>query len=99
MPNLSEWWNMVRTQIRLTERQTALLRALAAERRQTVAELARLCIDSFLHEEAGNSIESKRVRAKRAVGRYSSGHSDVSAEHDRYLAEAFLKRGPKTLSR
>jgi hypothetical protein len=33
--------------------------------------------------------EQRRARALEAVGRFASGHKDVSKEHDRHLAEAF----------
>jgi len=80
---------MVRTQIQITEEQAARLRTLSAHRRQPVAELIRISIDSFLLKEAGTSAESKRARAKSAAGQFASAHADVSAGHDRYLAEAF----------
>lgn len=80
---------MIRTQIQITEEQAASLRTMAAERRQPVAELIRMCIDSFLQREAGISHEQKRARAKSAAGRFASSRADVSAEHDRYLAEVF----------
>jgi hypothetical protein len=35
--------------------------------------------------------EDKLERALRIAGKYRSGVSNVSADHDRYLAEAFLK--------
>ncbi|MCZ2151893.1 MAG: hypothetical protein LC126_29470 [Bryobacterales bacterium] len=48
-----------------------------------------MSIDSFLQREAGISRERKRARAKDAAGRFASSLPDVSAEHDKYLAEAF----------
>lgn len=80
---------MVRTQIQITEEQAARLRSLSAHRQQSVAELIRISIDSFLTREAGGSAESKRARAKSAAGLFASSSTDVSAEHDRYLEEAF----------
>jgi len=80
---------MIRTQIQITEEQAASLRAMSAERRQAVAELVRMSIDSFLQKEVGISRERKRARAKSAAGRFASSLADVSAEHDKYLAEAF----------
>jgi hypothetical protein len=80
---------MIRTQIQITPEQAARLRALSAERHQPIAELIRTCIDSFLHNESGVGRERKLARAKSAAGRFASSHKDVSAQHDRYLAEAF----------
>lgn len=80
---------MVRTQIQITEEQAARLRTLSTRRRQPVAELIRISIDAFLMKEAGIGAESKRAKAKSAAGRFESGLADVSAEHDKYLAEAF----------
>jgi hypothetical protein len=80
---------MIRTQIQITKEQAASLRAMSAARQQPIAELIRMSIDSFLQREAGVSHERKRARAKSAVGRFASSLAEVSAEHDRYLAEAF----------
>ena len=80
---------MIRTQIQITEEQAASLRTMSAERHQPIAELIRMSIDSFLEKEVGISRECKRARAKSAAGRFASSLPDVSAEHDRYLAEAF----------
>ncbi len=82
---------MVRTQIQLTEEQALILRTMAAERRRPVAELIRMSIDAFLQREAGMSGERKRARAKNAAGRFASSVSDVSTEHDTYLAEAIAE--------
>ncbi len=77
---------MIRTQIQLTEEQAAVLRSMAADRHQPVAELIRMSIDSFLEREAGTGGDRKRSRAKSAAGQFASSLSDVSAEHDKYLA-------------
>lgn len=79
---------MIRTQIQITEEQAAVLRSMSAERRQPVAELIRMSIDSFLEREAGVGADQKRARARSAVGRFASSVPDVSTEHDKYLAEA-----------
>jgi hypothetical protein len=62
---------------------------MSSERSQPVAELIRMSIDAFLEREAGISGERRRARAKSAAGRFASSLTDVSAEHDRYLDEAF----------
>ena len=65
---------------------------MSAERRQPIAELIRMSIASFLQKEAGIGRERRRARAKSAAGRFASSLADVSADHDRYLAEAFDQR-------
>ena len=65
---------------------------MSAERRQPIAELIRMSIASFLQKEAGIGRERRRTRAKSAAGRFASSLADVSADHDRYLAEAFDQR-------
>jgi hypothetical protein len=80
---------MIRTQIQLTEEQQEMLRGLSMETGRSMAELIREGIDrlgaSNLRADRGERIE----RAVRLAGRFSSGRPDVSAEHDRHLAEAF----------
>jgi hypothetical protein len=80
---------MVRTQIQITEEQAAILRALSVERRLSIAELIRASIDAFVQREAGMSHDRRIARARNAAGRFTSAAADVSAEHDKYLAEAF----------
>jgi len=81
---------MVRTQIQLTEKQAERLRRIAADRRQSVAEIIRTGVEMFLStaSEPVNRFE----RAKSVVGRFSSGLGDVSEKHDEYLSEAFGNR-------
>ncbi len=80
---------MVRTQIQLTEDQAKALRELAALRERSMAELIRQSVDAFLRSSAHRSRKEKKRRALAAVGRFRSGVSDLSANHDRYLGEAF----------
>jgi hypothetical protein len=79
---------MIRTQIQLTEEQARLLKALASERRTSVAALIRQSVDRFMLS-SGASIEARRQRAIAAAGSFRSGRSDLSTEHDQYLAEAY----------
>jgi len=80
---------MIRTQVQLTEEQARTLKALAAERQSSVAELIRQSVDSFIARSIGVSTDERRRRAIAAIGRYSSGSSDGSIRHDVYLAEAY----------
>lgn len=83
---------MVRTQIQLTPEQASTWRALSATRHVPVAELIRMSIDSFLLREAESSRDAIVARARSAAGRFNSGSSNVSKDHDRYLADAFAGR-------
>ena len=82
---------MVRTQVQLTEAQVEALKALAAQRQVSIAELVRQGVEQLLR--AGDPVlpEERRQRAIRAAGRFRSRRSDVSSGHDRYLAEAYRR--------
>lgn len=80
---------MVRTQVQLTEQQLKALRELSAQTGNSVADLIRRCVEQYLSARQHLDRNSQIERALRIVGRFRSGASDVSAEHDRYLAKAF----------
>jgi len=80
---------MIRTQIQLTEEQSRRLRALAAERGVSLAELIREGVDAITASAPGTDAETRRRRAIAVTGRFRSGHTDVSAEHDRHLAQVW----------
>ena len=80
---------MIRTQIQLTEEQARALKALAAARRVSVAELIRQSVDDLLRKTAGADVAERRRRAIAAAGRFRSGQTDISTHHDDYLAEAY----------
>lgn len=78
---------MIRTQIQLTEQQARELKAQAAEQGISLAELIRRRVS-----ERGRVTVDAKARKQRLLdlaGRYRSGLSDVSNQHDRHLAEAF----------
>jgi len=79
---------MIRTQIQLTEQQAAALKALAAQRGLSMAELIRQGLTVLL-ETAAASRNAQQERGLSVVGRFHSGRSDISARHDDYLAEDF----------
>jgi hypothetical protein len=76
---------MIRTQIQLTEEQARALKDLAAQRGVSMAELIRQATEHLLEE---NSKREKRRRALEAIGRFP-GPSDLSTNHDRYLAQDY----------
>ncbi len=82
---------MVRTQIQLTEEQAALIKQIAAERRLSMAEVIRQGVDYFLDQQAAVGQDERVRRAMSAVGRFASGLSGVSKEHDKHLAETFSR--------
>jgi hypothetical protein len=86
---------MIRTQVQLTESQMKALRQASAETGKSVAELIRQGVDRYLAGRNQPSREERIRRAIRAAGRFSSGVSDVSVNHDKYLAEAYLQTGKK----
>jgi hypothetical protein len=80
---------MVQTQVQLTEEQAQALKRLAAARQSTVAELVRQSIDRLILQSVGAEDKEKRQRAILAAGRFHSGQSTISVEHDQHLAEAY----------
>jgi hypothetical protein len=80
---------VIRTQIQLTEEQSETLKAMAREKGMSVAELIRRSIDSFIRSTGQLTLDEKRQRALSIVGQFQAEVTDLSAEHDRYLAEAY----------
>ena len=82
---------MIRTQVQLTDRQLEALRHASSATGRSIADLIREGVDQYL---AGRSDLSREERIERAIGvagKFSSGRSDGSAQHDKHLAEAFGK--------
>jgi hypothetical protein len=80
---------MVRTQIQLTEEQSQILKMRALEQGISMAELIRRCIDSYIRSINQPTLDERRQRALSVVGRFTSKETDLSTEHDRYLAEVY----------
>ena len=74
--------DMIRTQIQLTDDQA---QALTAKTGLSIAELVRRGPVPLLR---GGSTEHVERRAADVIGRFHSGKTDISAEHDRYLADS-----------
>ena len=75
--------------MQLTDRQIKALRQAAATTGKSVADLVRQGVDQYLAFRGELGREERIERAIRVAGRFSSGRPDVSAKHDKYLAEAF----------
>jgi hypothetical protein len=81
---------MLRTQVQIEEDQMEWLRAKARGRGISVSQLIREGIKFYrTHEE--QLPKNRKRKALEAVGRFSSGTSDVSVHHDDYLAETYVK--------
>jgi hypothetical protein len=84
---------MIRTQIQLTEEQSRALKAMALEENVSVAELIRRSIDRYLRSANRPTLDERRRRALAVVGKFSSDVTDLSINHDHYLAEAYGDSG------
>jgi hypothetical protein len=80
---------MVRTQIQLTEEQSRAVKRLAADRGVSIAEIIRESVDAFLRAGGAPTREEILDRTLAGVGALRGGPSDMSTNHDKYLAEAF----------
>ncbi len=79
---------MVRTQVQLTDEQHKKLRALAAKRGVSLAEIVREGVDEVLKREPTQDSWGKLWSV---VGSCHDGSEvkDVARNHDRYLKDAF----------
>jgi predicted transcriptional regulator len=78
---------MVRTQIQLSEQTANRLKALAAERGVSMAELVRESVEQYLTRYPHSTMVERRQRAIAAAGRFKGNVHDLAENHDRYLAE------------
>lgn len=84
---------MVRTQIQLTDEQSIRLKAMAVEEGVSIAELIRRSVDQYTQFRQQPDREELRRRASAVIGKYDSGLTDVSVNHDKYLAEIYAEVG------
>jgi hypothetical protein len=80
---------MIRTQIQLTETQSARLRELARRSGVSTAEVIRRSVDRYLEQDAA-APSGTRLAMLEVIGRWRSGFTDISERHDDYLDEAYL---------
>jgi len=81
---------MIRTQIQLTEEQHKYLREKAAEYNVSMAELVRRGVD-LLTQQQQKPDQEELIRRALSIGAYEDieGATDVSINHDKYLAEIY----------
>ncbi len=79
---------MVRMQVQLTEAQVAAVRLSAEKQGVSQAEVIRRALDAFLAKPPATDRAALRERARRAIGAFHGGPSDVALRHDYYLAES-----------
>jgi len=75
----------------VTEEQAKAIKTLAMKRNTSVEELIRQSVDELLKKAVGTDIAERRRRALAAAGRFHSEKTDISTNHDGYLAEAYEK--------
>ena len=84
---------MIRMQIQFTDEQAQALKRAAAERKVSVAALAREAVERLLVENGDTTSDEARAAALAIMGKFESDRSDVARNHDRYLAEIYGQRG------
>jgi hypothetical protein len=80
---------MIRTQIQLTDNQMKKLKKLSADQGISVAELIRRSVDQYLRSPVIISDEERQKRALSITGKFHSGRTDISTNHDKYLDEIY----------
>jgi hypothetical protein len=86
---------MIRTQIQLTEAQSQEIKSIAEREKTSMADVIRRAVDDWLARYSDAARRARKKRALEVVGRYDSGLSDVSVNHDKYLAEAYGEYEPR----
>lgn len=79
---------MHRIQAQLPAETVERLRALARREQVSIAELLRRGAVLVLEQDPGNDDDTRRARARSAIGRFSDGEG-IAGDHDRHLDEAF----------
>lgn len=73
--------------MQLTDEQAKALKEIAAQRGISMAELIRESVERTIKE---TERKEKWRRATAVIGRYHSDKTDISVNHDKYLAEDYL---------
>ena len=80
---------MVRTQIQLTEDQAKSLKKLSAQMNISMLEIIRQGIDAYLRNYGMTNQQERRQRVIKAARQFHSGKTDLSENHDEYLADSY----------
>jgi hypothetical protein len=80
---------MVRTQIQLSEEQHRRLKAEAYRRGMSVSAVLRELVDRSFGEAETDRRAKAEAAWKAFIGCFSDGATDVSENHDKYLAEIY----------
>jgi hypothetical protein len=88
--------HMQRLQVQLTEEQASHLRQTAESEGTSQAEIVRRALEAYLRRPIRARESAVRARALELIGAFSSGLSDISENHDRYLADAILGEDEST---
>jgi len=80
---------MVRTQVQLTEDQHRRLKAEAHQRRVSLSTVVRERVDRSFAEEETDRRAKAEAAWKAFIGCFSDSATDVSENHDKYLAEIY----------
>lgn len=78
---------MLRKQVQFTERQVARIRREAARQGISESAVIREALDKGFGGDARGPTDEQWERALAVVGKFPSGLTDLSAEHDRYLGD------------
>ena len=82
---------MKRTQVQLTEKQYKTIKEISSSRNISMAEVIREAIDWYCPNKAIFANKEKIQKAIGIMGKYRSGHQDISKDHDRYLRQDFKR--------
>jgi len=82
---------MIRTQIQLEEKQLVWLKKESKARGVSISQLIREGVSFFQTQNKIVPDEKKRA-ALAVIGRFSSGQSDISKNHDQHLAGLYGDR-------
>lgn len=82
---------MVRTEVRLTEKQLKVLKRMAAEENVSLAELVRRSVGAYIARRLDVSPAERRRRLLSIVGISNSGLTDLAENHDEYLDEIYVE--------
>ncbi len=80
---------MVRTQIQLREEQAIYVKSIAAEEDISMAEVIRQAVELLQETREKPTQQELMLRSLEIFGKYDSGESDVSVNHDKYLNEIY----------